>query len=183
MKKILITGFGTFLGHEVNPAEQVALALKKEHYSIAILPVSYAGAKSAFVKIPNLRSYDFILSLGLAAGRKYISLEQEAFNEMNAIHLDNDGIRKMGEAIIPGKEASLKTTVDVSAIHAILAEAGIPSEISSDPGRYICNEVYYLDLTSGIPSLFVHLPSVETQSIEKDYDAVKRILGAIANSK
>jgi pyroglutamyl-peptidase len=181
--KILVTGFGSFLGHEVNPAEKVALALKNEHYATVILPVSYAQAQSAFNKIPNLRSYDFILSLGLASGRKYISLEQMAYNEMNAIHLDNDGVRKMGEAIIAGQKPSLKTSVDVLKIHDALLQAGIPSDISDDPGRYICNEVYYLDLSSGIPALFVHFPAIETMSVEKDYEAIQVILATIKSSK
>ena len=181
--KILITGFGSFLGHEVNPAEKVALALKKEHYATAILPVSYAQAKTDFLKIRDLHSSDFILSLGLASSRKCISLEQMAYNEMNAIPLDNDGVRKMGEAIITGGKTFLKTSVDVVKIHDALLQAGISSNISTDPGRYICNEVYYLDLMSGVPSLFVHFPAAETLSIEKDYEAVKGILKAIKSSK
>jgi len=181
--KILITGFGSFLAHEVNPAEKVALELKKEHYPTVILPVSYAQAKTDFLKIPALRSYDFILSLGLASGRKYISLEQMAYNEMNASHPDNDGVCKMGEAIIAGGKAFLKTSVDLVKIHDALREAGIFSDISTDPGRYICNEVYYLDLASGVSSLFVHFPATETQSIEKDYEAAKGILKAIKSSK
>jgi pyroglutamyl-peptidase len=176
MKKILITGFGAFLSHEVNPAEQVALSLKKEHYDSVILPVSYQKAKAAFASIPNLRSYDLILSLGLASSREFISLESVAYNEMNAIHLDNDGVRKMGEPILPGKPTSIKTTFDVLALHDALEKAGIPSEISSDSGRYICNEVYYLDLASGIPALFIHFPPLKTSSLEKDLAAVKVVL-------
>lgn len=178
MKRVLITGFGAFLSHGVNPAEQVALSLKKEHYDIAILPVSYQKAKQAFFAIPNLRSYDLILSLGLASSRRLISLERTAYNEMNALHLDNDGVRKLGEVIVPGQPASLTTSLNVPALHEALEKAGIPSEISSDPGRYICNEVYYLDLVSGIPALFVHFPSLEKSSLEKDLAATKVILKA-----
>lgn len=52
-----------------------------------------------------------------------------------------------------------------------------------DPGRYICNEVYYLDLASGIPSLFVHFPLEETLSLEKDIRAAKLILETISPLK
>src|SRR5574344_1742773 len=136
MKKILITGFGAFLKHEVNPAEQVALALKKEGYDVVILPVSYEGAKAAFTKIANLHSYDMILSFGLASSRKYISLEQKAYNEMNAIHLDNDGVRKMGDAILPNQAKELTTTFDLAKLQKALEDKGISSDISTDPGRY-----------------------------------------------
>jgi pyroglutamyl-peptidase len=106
-----------------------------------------------------------------------------AYNEMNAIHPDNDGVRKMGEAIIAEGKAFLKSSINIMKIHDALREAGIFSDISTDPGRYICNEVYYLDLASGVSSLFVHLPATETQSIEKDYEAAKVILKAIKSSK
>jgi pyroglutamyl-peptidase len=179
MKKILITGFGAFLKHEVNPAEKVALALKKEGYDVVILPVSYEGAKAEFAKIANLHSYDLILSLGLASSRKYISLEQKAYNEMNAIHLDNDGVRKMGDAILPKQAKELATPFDLTKLQKALAEKSIPSDISTDPGRYICNEVYYLDLASGIPALFVHFPGLGQSSIEKDYLATETLLDAL----
>lgn len=179
MKKILITGFGAFLKHHDNPAEKVALSFKNEGYDVTILPVSYAGAKTAFNHIKNLKQYDFILSLGLASSRKYISLEKNAYNEMNALHLDNDGVRKMGEAILPGAPKQLSTTLELVPFQEALAKKGITVDLSLDPGRYICNEVYFLDLASGVPALFVHFPSIEASSIEKDYLAIKTLLDAI----
>lgn len=176
MKKILITGFGAFLKHETNPAEIVANSLKKEGYDTVILPVSYEGAKKAFSEIQNLKSYDAILSFGLASSRRFISLESKAYNEMNAIHLDNDGVRKMGEEIVKGEEKERTTPIDVVTLKKRLEKLGIITEASTDPGRYICNEVYYLDLQSGIPALFVHFPSLEASTIEKDEAAAKAIL-------
>src|SRR5574344_2997413 len=183
MKKILITGCGAFLKHETNPAEIVANSLKKEGYDTVILPVSYEGAKKAFSEIQNLKSYDAILSFGLASSRHFISLETKAYNEMNAIHLDNDGVRKMGEAIIKGAPKELSSPFNVPNLKEHLAKEGIETELSSDPGRYICNEVYYLDLSSGIPALFVHFPAIETMSVEKDYEAIQVILATIKSSK
>jgi pyroglutamyl-peptidase len=183
MNKILVTGFGAFLQHEVNPAEKIALALKKEGYDIVILPVSYDGAHKAFDKIPNLKQYDIILSFGLASSRPFISLEKMAYNEMNAIHLDNDGVRKMGELILPDRPPYFSTTIDAMSLKESLEKQNIRIEISTDPGRYICNEVYYLDLASGIPSLFVHFPDVATSSIENDYAAAEIIVHALEDLK
>jgi pyroglutamyl-peptidase len=176
MKNILITGFGAFLKHDVNPAQEVALSLKKEGYDSVILPVSYEGAIAAFKAIKNIKQYDAILSFGLASSRHFISLETKAYNEMNAIHLDNEGVRKMGDPIVKGAPKELSSPFNVPNLKEYLAKEGIETELSSDPGRYICNEVYYLDLSSGIPALFVHFPSLETSSIEKDEAAAKAIL-------
>jgi pyrrolidone-carboxylate peptidase len=58
MKNILITGFGAFLKHDANPAQEVALSLKKEGYDSVILPVSYEGAIAAFKAIKNIKQYE-----------------------------------------------------------------------------------------------------------------------------
>ena len=179
MKNILITGFGAFLKHDANPAQEVALSLKKEGYDSVILPVSYEGAIAAFKAIKNIKQYDAILSFGLASSRHFISLETKAYNEMNAIHLDNDGERKMGETILEGKAKELKTSIDIAPIQKALKEKAIPSDLSEDPGRYICNEVYYLDLNSGIPALFVHFPAIEESSVDKDLEATRIILSVL----
>lgn len=122
MKNILITGFGAFLKHDANPAQEVALSLKKEGYDSVILPVSYEGAIAAFKAIKNIKQYDAILSFGLASSRHFISLETKAYNEMNAIHLDNDGVRKMGEPIIKGAPKELSSPFNVPNLKEYLAK-------------------------------------------------------------
>jgi pyroglutamyl-peptidase len=174
--KILLTGFGSFLSHRENPSEEVANALKSKVEAVSILPVSYALVLENQRKLVKKVQPDFILSLGLASSRRYISLEENAFNEMNALHPDNDGVVKTGEAILPGQAASLKTKVNLSALKEELQPSGITLEISTDPGRYLCNEIYYLDLASGIPSLFVHFPALEVSSKEKDLLATEKII-------
>ena len=126
MSNILITGFGAFLSHETNPAEKVAWALEKENHETVILPVSYARAKETLTKTLAHRNFDVILSLGLAAGRDHLSLETQAYNEMNSAHFDNDRVRKLGETIVPDGKAVLKTPFAVSALQKALEKKTFP---------------------------------------------------------
>ena len=67
------------------------------------------------------------------------------------------------EPIAPGGPAALDTDETLhAAVLAALAAAGVDAHESDDPGRYICNNVYYTALgavaDSARRALFVHLP-------------------------
>lgn len=173
--KILVTGFGGFLSHQENPAERVADALIKEDSEILILPVSYEKSRKLLLeKIKTMRP-QLILSFGLAASRKEISLEKTAYNAMGSKEPDCEGIKKDGEPILLLGKETLSTSFDLLSLKESLTKEQIPCAISLDPGRYICNEVYYSDLESGIPSLFVHLPETKNCPLEEEVRAGKLI--------
>jgi pyroglutamyl-peptidase len=176
---ILVTGFGPFLGHEINPAGELAKALKGEGITTEVFTVSYDVILQDVPAAIKKAKPDFILSFGLASSREYISLEQYGYNEMNCTHPDVAGATKLGEPILKGSPKQLATPLNLHALKEALAKQGITSEISTDSGRYICNETYFLDLASGIPSLFVHLPGFENSSFENDQKAAGIILEEI----
>jgi pyroglutamyl-peptidase len=183
MNKILVTGFEPFLQHALNPSKEVLSALADASVVTLLLPVSYAKAME--ILLPKIESEkpDYIVGLGLAASRDAIALEQKAFNEATSSQPDNDGVTKTAEAIIPKGLHELDTTIDLNALKSLLAAKGIEAKTSLDPGRYVCNEVYYLALSSGAKSLFVHLPSPETSSLEVDKAAVAAIVGYLKELK
>lgn len=139
----LITGFGAFLGHELNPAGEVAKALGGGDVSSFVLNVSYKEVKQELPLLIKKTNPDFIVSFGLAASRPTLSLERYGYNEMNCSHPDVAGAIKLGEPISFGAKSRLETPLDLSALQTRLAEQGIVSDLSEDPGRYICNEIYY----------------------------------------
>ncbi len=179
--KFLITGFGPFLAHKANPSELVAIFLKKPNIDVLILPVTYSGAKQLLERQIKDKSYDFILSFGLAASRRYVSLEKMAFNEMNSLHPDNDHKAAAGEKILPEGLPSLINPLPLEAWHDSLKEKGFENEMSTNPGRYVCNEVYYLDLSSKIPCLFIHFPSLEASSLQNDISFATNLLNILEN--
>jgi pyroglutamyl-peptidase len=180
--KILVTGFKPFLSHSTNPAETVARALENRDIKALILPVTYEGTKKQLLSAIKKEKPDFILSFGLAASRDHVSLEKQAFNELNSSHPDASGHLALGEKILPSGKEQLETSLDLKSFQSNLIKEGHIVDLSLDPGRYCCNECYYLDLASGIPSLFIHLPLESKSSILEDLEIATDLLDEIKKS-
>lgn len=163
MKKILITGFKPFLSNAVNPTEELVNSLIKEGYKGQVLKVSYKEADEFFLKIKP-GEYDFILSFGLAANRTKVSLEKYAYNLKSTSLKDEDGYLpsledKVIDKTLPG---FLSTNVDVEGLSDKLNKLGFQTYVSLDPGRYLCNYVYFKDLSKCLnQALFIHLPQLK----------------------
>ena len=176
MKKTVVTGFGAFGSNTSNPTEQVVGVLeKREDIEACVLPVVYDRCYSA---VRNTDASVF-LHLGLAASRTEITIERYAYNEKKASVPDNNGVTYSGDEIIPGSPAVLETPFDTERITAVLNSSGIKASVSRDPGRYVCNCVYYNSLALGRKAIFVHLPSEENLSVDRAIDAVERIIAEL----
>lgn len=58
-------------------------------------------------------------------------------------------------------------------------------EVSDDAGRFVCNYIYYQSLNfcknvSGTQSVFIHIPSHQTISIQEQIKFVKELLDELA---
>lgn len=173
MDKIALTGFTVFSSHSLNPTEVLVNKFKdKDYINSEVVPVSYSKSAESAKKIEG----KVLLMMGLAAGRKEISLERYAWNERKASIPDNDGVVYNGEKIEEDGEDRLETKIDILEIERRLQKEGIPVKISTDPGRYVCNNIYYTALSSSIrPSLFVHFPQISDMSEEMEEKALEII--------
>ena len=173
MDKIALTGFTVFSSHSLNPTEVLVNKFKdKDYINSEVVPVSYSKSAESAKKIEG----KVLLMMGLAAGRKEISLERYAWNERKASIPDNDGVVYNGEKIEEDGEDRLETKIDILEIERRLQKEGIPVKISTDPGRYVCNNIYYTSLSSSIrPSLFVHFPQISDMSEEMEEKALEII--------
>ena len=83
-----------------------------------------------------------------------------------------------GKKIADDGEERLETEIDIVEIERRLQNAGIPASISTDPGRYVCNNIYYTALYSRKePSLFDHFPETRDMSEEMEEKALDIIIG------
>lgn len=173
MKKILLTGFGIFGSNTVNPTESVVKVLSMEEcISSLVLPVVYDRCAEE----TDNRDEEIFLHLGLAASRNVITVEEYAYNEKRASCADNDGVIFSGERIIENGEEVLRTPFNTDKIVIALENAGIESRVSTDPGRYVCNNVYYHSLAKGRKALFVHLPPFEKLPPDNAVRAVRTVI-------
>ena len=170
--KVLVTGFEPFpvdawhdnisraaLGQMV-PAHMPGVELMR-----LVLPVEFEQA-SALVRDAIARcAPEVVVSMG--QGRDAVELETTAYNLRDTSedwdgYPDNRGLVKTGALIEPLGPATLPTGLPVAEIVQALAPIDDTSTTSIEPGRYICNDVFYSEMAAvqgtNIRAGFVHLP-------------------------
>jgi pyroglutamyl-peptidase len=167
--KILVTGFGPFPGARRNPTALLMGALSRQRarlerfgieLSCAVLPVQYAKVASMLQRFDGTEKPAAIVHFGLAARRKFLSIETRALNWLDLIDCDASGARASCRAIIPGAPSALRATFPAGEIAAALCRSGLTSRLSINAGNYVCNETLYLSLARSRARVvgFIHVP-------------------------
>jgi pyroglutamyl-peptidase len=174
-KKVLITGFMPFGKNKVNPSEEaVNIIVKKKDYLGIILPVDYIKALEILTKAYSDYRPDIIISLGLAAERHKISVEINAYNQISSTLKDESNYIPANKEIVKDGAWKLTTKLNIAALKLAFDHGFIPSDVSHDAGRFLCNYIYYQSLIlTHNSAVFIHLP-LETKeiSVEKMAKAV-----------
>jgi len=163
---VLVTAFGPFGRRTRNASSLVLLELRKiiPEIRTRILPVDAVLAPSRLRQaILHIRPSALIM-LGEAGGSTTIRLETTAWNEKDFNIPDIAGRRPRGIPIRAGAAKSLPSTLPLREIHARLESMGHGVSYSDDPGRYLCNQLFFsaaecLDSNAiRIAAGFIHLP-------------------------
>jgi pyroglutamyl-peptidase len=173
---ILLTGFEPWGKQRVNPSGEVARALGGH-----VLPVEFDRAARELRRLIRKMDPEAILMLGLAPGRKRISLEAVA---LNVDHHDAKGKqRRWRRTIRKGGPLALVARLPLDRIFERLRQARIPAAISHHAGTFVCNRVFYegLDASKG-PCGFVHVPPFKAMRRPLQLRAIRTILKAIGGS-
>jgi len=118
--------------------------------------------KDASAKTPKV----VILHLGVHAGSNAFSLESKAWNEATFRSQDSRGWQPNSELIIADNRTiahQYDCNLRLESLRDRLGQLGHTVQISEDPGRYVCNWIYYNSLhrikeRPNCSSLFVHVP-------------------------
>jgi pyroglutamyl-peptidase len=203
--EVHITGFGKFLGVDVNPT--TILVSKLEEYlkshpieklklgSKKIVVVSSVDAVQAVDELVHAaiaagnkapKTKQLLLHFGVAAGNPIFNIENKAYNGAHfPDYPDERGYRPDNEPIIKGIAYNhpLETIVPCADLVFNLQSSGQQVDLSDNPGAFICNYIYYTSLYKTlplrIPSLFVHVPSFETIPEAKQFEFVHALLSAL----
>ncbi len=179
MKKILITGFEPFGGHNINPSAVIAEDLDgKVIQNIEIIgrtiPLNYSEIMSTNWRFIKEINPDIIFNLGQAP-RPAISLEYAAINVANVSSgAYNCGAKPRNERIVEDGPAAYFSNLPTQEMVKYLNENGIPSYTSYSAGTFGCNQIFYstmhyLDIHSKIDSTlagFIHVPLLPEQTIK-----------------
>ena len=166
---ILITGFGPFPGAPDNPSQLLVKALSEQKNTDGInanlvyglLPTHWQKLTPALDNLFDQHQPDFCVHLGYSAISPGFCLETSAYNETCA-QPDVDGHAGSCDPVLIEQPLQLTSNLPLEVIEQKLSTAGFKSMTSNDPGRYLCNMSYYLSLTRGRSSLFVHIPAIKT---------------------
>jgi pyroglutamyl-peptidase len=166
---LLLTGFDPFDGAESNPSWDAACALDGRivggHRVVARqLPTEFDASLRALRKAIRETTPALVASIGLAGGRKGLSLERVAINVDDARIPDNAGAQPIDARIAARGPAAYFSTLPIKAMLAALQERGIPAHVSQTAGTYVCNHVFYglmhaLRRNPGVRGGFIHVPN------------------------
>lgn len=181
---LLVTAFGPFNGRKENASSLALRGLKKAFPAIRtrILPVDSVIAPARLKQAIRLIRPDGLVMLGEAGGSQTIRLETTAWNELDFRIPDLAGRQYSPRPIHPGSAASRSSTLPLGGIHSLLDEAGHEVSFSDDPGRYLCNQLFYVALeylelhSISIPAGFIHLPLEQDYPTSRVVDALSRII-------
>jgi len=193
-KTVLVTGFTPFPGAPINPSEHLMRSLPERlgelpstvRYVFHVLPTTWAGRQDVTERLRQDLQPHAIVHFGVDGTRPTINIETRAVNKAEQVRPDADGHVAAHPELAAGSEPSRISTLPPELICAAARAAGAPAELSEDAGVYLCNATLWDSIGSGIPSIFVHIPTLpeEPRDIRPDFSVVEaaalQILKAVA---
>jgi len=172
--RTLITGFGPFGAVEDNPSAELASCFNRDH---AVLDVSYDYVYEFWDALVKEGAYDTIICLGYAPSPK-MRLELFARNKVGETP-DIHGKTWSTDFIVAEAPPCLGSTImppDLIFAASHLLD-GHYLELSTNPGDYLCNFLYYLML-AGHPGQvgFVHIPGFDVVPFERQRETIAKLI-------
>jgi pyroglutamyl-peptidase len=167
--RLLLTGFEGFGEHPVNSSWELARSFEGQTLEMvnivtAQLPVNWETAWPALQAAIEQTDPTWVLMLGVAGNRTAVTPESRARNH-TAPRLDNAGADPpLNNVVVPEGPEYRNTTIPALLLVERFGERGVPTEVSTDAGDFLCNWTLYhaLAYAEGRRSLrgvgFVHVP-------------------------
>jgi pyroglutamyl-peptidase len=177
--RVLLVGFGPFPGAPRNPSAVLVKRLaSRRRPALAgtvrtahVFATTYAAVDN---ELPRLfaGNPDIVLMFGLAARRRHLCIETQARNTRSILFPDVRGYRPARGVIASGEPAALRGGAPFARLLAAARAARMPSRLSRDAGRYVCNYSYWRALAlagrgRGPLVQFIHIPRIRFESRPK----------------
>tara|TARA_B100000530_G_scaffold200489_1_gene127747 strand:+ start:296 stop:940 length:645 start_codon:yes stop_codon:yes gene_type:complete len=170
-RRVYLTGFEPFLKIRENPTEAIVQRLDGERFgdvtvASRVLPVAWEKTPSLLLEDLDRIQPALCVHLGVSGQAQVIRLERFAYNTIRSAFPDNVGAQPEEQPIEIGRpvEATLETPLPLAELLERLKVDGVPAEISTDPGRYLCNRAYYASLNRNqAPAIFIHIPHTDNR--------------------
>lgn len=172
--RVLITGFGPFLGAPFNPSATLAKALARRRRpafaaierATHIFATTYASVDGGLPKLLEQKP-DIVLMFGVAGRRRHPCVETRARNAASLLFPDASGHRPKHGVIALSGPADRKGNAPFKCLAGATQTTAAPARLSRDAGRYLCNYLYWraLEQAQDRQTLvqFVHIPPVNNK--------------------
>nr|CAG4648929.1 EOG090X0F1W [Polyphemus pediculus] len=165
---VLVTGFGPFGDIKVNASIEAvkllsSLDIEQElHIKLVTqeVPVQYDYVKSNIHHLWKTHKPKLVLHVGVSGIAHELNLEQQAFNS-GYCSPDISGCIPSDNVCIPEAQNVLKSKIDMNTVCQSInnSSCGVMSCVSDDPGRYLCDYIYYNSLHfDNARAAFIHVP-------------------------
>jgi pyroglutamyl-peptidase len=170
---MLLTGFESYGGRSVNPAEEIVKQLDGERIAGVrvdgrVLPVTYAELGPRIAQLIAKIQPRAVICIGLWPGEPMLRIERIAANIADFEIADNAGLIAR-EPVVEGGPDGYRSTLPVHAIRDRLLRAGVPVRLSGTAGQFLCNACMYHALhacarrTPAPTCGFIHIPYLPQQ--------------------
>lgn len=201
-KVVYITGFGEFHGVKENPSMKIVEELRATEFTVDghsvvfhVLEVSVDYCKDFLSKLDFVNNSYVFIHIGVDSNGTAIKLEQCAYNNMNFRVPDERGYQPALTPIDTEFEvdtpllSAIPLPIVCDKVNCTIASCSTPGDIditlSTDPGRFLCNYIYYnslqLQQLHNRPrhAVFVHVPALTTLRFENQVSSIKNIVRQI----
>ncbi|KAL4125693.1 hypothetical protein PRIC2_009274 [Phytophthora ramorum] len=195
-RDVYVTGFGKFGDILENPTTFLAKRLV-DHPKVTEAHVLEVATESCVEALGDMyaRAEErgrpcIFLHFGVSAISRSLKLEQVGYNMADFRIPDERGYTAKNEIIHEGEPDEITTKVPLEEMLEPLQAVSLRVAISTDPGRYICNYVYYRSLVwvkrqtdEGHPghlALFVHVPEFRNIVLEDQVALASKIVDLVA---
>lgn len=187
--RVIVTGFGQFGGVDENPTELIVRNLMEKSMNVddfEILKVAVNEVSTFHDKFDSNEDCVFI-HLGVHSSTDCMLLEKCAYNNMTFRIPDQCGYAPDCQCISDGDcfDSAIESDIDIQTVVDHLVGEGFLVKASEDPGRYLCNYVYYRSLAYQIAcgkkkrAIFIHVPPIVNMELEKQVVFVERCIEII----
>jgi len=166
---VLVTGFGPFATHTVNASWESVKELSKIGLSDDVnlitmeIPVEYQTVNKRIPMLWKQYSPNLVVHVGVSGVAKELTLEQSAHND-GYDKLDVQGLIPDSKCCVDGAPQCLVSQIKMNRVCDAVnkSECGVHSVVSYDPGRYLCDFIYFTSLNVDQScTAFIHVPPLE----------------------
>lgn len=194
MRKVIVTGFGSFCGVSDNPTSRLVEWLAREQAHLIaghdILVVAVEDVNEWFNEFESKKIGEhggedgpFLLLLGVDSSSDEFALESTSYNCIDFPCPDERHWQPNEPIPIDPSHPldSTLTSAHVDEIHKHMSSQGYTCQVSVDPGRFLCNYIYYSALSRGHRALFCHVPPFSAISEDRQREFVTSLISTISN--